>query len=86
MKMIYARTNPAFKRTQLLPVILNRLPPATDVAARPFGFISPATATGLSHPSRNSAADAGAPIAAAPLCLSPGEHGRTTRGCQCLRS
>ena len=27
-----------------------------------------------------------APVAAAPLCLSPGEHGRTTRGCQCLRS
>jgi len=43
MKTICARTNPDFKRTQLIPVILNLLPPATDAAARPFGFILPAT-------------------------------------------
>ena len=44
MKTICARINPDFKRTQLLPVILNFLPSATDAAARPFGFILPATA------------------------------------------
>jgi hypothetical protein len=41
MKTISARTNPAFKRTQLLPVILNLVPPATDTAVRPFGFLLP---------------------------------------------
>ncbi|HEX5220382.1 MAG TPA: hypothetical protein VFZ59_12500 [Verrucomicrobiae bacterium] len=44
MKAIYARTNPAFKRTQLLPVVLNLLPPATGAAAaREFSAVTPPT-------------------------------------------
>ena len=46
MKTISARTNPAFKRTQVLPVILNLVPPATTTAAREFSAITrPTTAT-----------------------------------------
>jgi len=44
MKTICAKTNPAFKRTQLLPVILNLLPPTTGGAARHVREITPETA------------------------------------------
>ena len=45
MKTISARINPAFKRTQLLPVLLTLLPPAVGSAARQFSAMTPATAT-----------------------------------------
>lgn len=41
MRTIFARTNPAFKRTQLLPVIANLLPPTTGGAARHFTEFTP---------------------------------------------
>ncbi|HEX5219273.1 MAG TPA: hypothetical protein VFZ59_06870 [Verrucomicrobiae bacterium] len=43
MKTISARTDPAFKRTQLLPVIHNLVPPATGGAARQFAALTPPT-------------------------------------------
>jgi len=41
MKTICAKTNPDFKRTQLLPVILNVLPPTTGGAAQHFPECTP---------------------------------------------
>jgi hypothetical protein len=42
MKAICAQTNPAFKQRQLLPLILNLLPPTTGGAARHFSEFTPA--------------------------------------------
>jgi len=41
MKTICGKTNPAFKRTQLLPVMLNLRPPTTGGAARQFSEFIP---------------------------------------------
>ena len=48
MKTIFAKTNPAFKRAQLLPMMLDLLPPTAGRAARRFSeFTSPPTALRL---------------------------------------
>ena len=49
MKTIFAKTNPAFKRAQLLPVILDLQPPTTGRAARRFSELTPLQ-TGLRLP------------------------------------
>ena len=41
MKTIFAKTNPAFKRAQLLPVILNLQPPTAGGPARCFSDFTP---------------------------------------------
>jgi hypothetical protein len=50
MNTICAKTNPAFKRAQLLPVILSLLPPTTSGTARHFPEFTPsATAKDRAH-------------------------------------
>ena len=41
MKTIFAKTNPAFKRAQLLPMIPDLLPPAAGGAARRISEFTP---------------------------------------------